>query len=98
MVLSLQQLGFSPWPGNFHMPEVQPKKQKKIFFFLLFTVVCLITQEGKYLFGKLLDSLATTGVIPMESGHYPFHDGENHLWSQVCPRPGEMLPYNLNLG
>ena len=32
--LSLQQCGlplwwrFSPWPGNFHMPEVQPKKEK----------------------------------------------------------------------
>ena len=34
LVLSLQQLGlqlwhrFSPRPGNFHMPQVQPKKDK----------------------------------------------------------------------
>ena len=27
--LSLQQLGFSPWPGNFHMPQVWQKKKKK---------------------------------------------------------------------
>ena len=35
-VLSLQQLGlllwlgFSPWPRNFHMPWVMPKKKKKL--------------------------------------------------------------------
>ena len=34
LVLSLQQLGlqlwhrFSPRPGNFHMPQVRPKKKK----------------------------------------------------------------------
>ena len=27
--LSLQWLGFNPWPGNFGMPWVQPKKGKK---------------------------------------------------------------------
>ena len=35
LVLSLQWLrsllwhGFNPWPGNFHMLQVQPKKKKK---------------------------------------------------------------------
>ena len=24
-------LGFDPWPGNFHMPQVQPKKEKQIY-------------------------------------------------------------------
>ena len=24
------QLGFGPWPGNFHMLQVQPLKKKKI--------------------------------------------------------------------
>ena len=24
------RLGFSPWPGNFHMPWVQPKKGEKL--------------------------------------------------------------------
>ena len=24
----LLSLGFSPWPGNFHMPRVWPKKKK----------------------------------------------------------------------
>ena len=34
LVLSLQQLGlllwyrFDPWPGNFHMPWLWPKKKK----------------------------------------------------------------------
>ena len=70
--------------------------QKK--FFSLFTVVCLIIQEGKYLFGKWLDSLAIKGATPMASGHYPFHDGENPSWSQVRLRPGEGLPYNRHLG
>ena len=23
------QLGFNPWPGNFHMPQVWPLKKKK---------------------------------------------------------------------
>ena len=23
------QLGFSPWPGNLHMPQVRPKKERK---------------------------------------------------------------------
>ena len=23
-------LGFDPWPGNFHMVQVQPKKEKKM--------------------------------------------------------------------
>ena len=26
---SLLLLGFDPWPGNFHMPQAQPKKKKK---------------------------------------------------------------------
>ena len=26
---SLPLLGFDPWPRNFHMPPVQPKKQNK---------------------------------------------------------------------
>ena len=26
---SQMQLGFDPWPGNFHTPQVQPKKEKK---------------------------------------------------------------------
>ncbi|KAJ8798489.1 hypothetical protein J1605_016768 [Eschrichtius robustus] len=65
---------------------------------LRFTVVCSITQEGKYLFGKLLDSLAIKGVTPMVSSRYPFHDGENPLSSQVCPHPGETLPYNWHFG
>ena len=35
LALSLQWLGsvpgcrFNPWPGNFHMPYVQPKKKRK---------------------------------------------------------------------
>ena len=35
LALSLQWLGsvpgcrFNPWPGNFHMPYVQPKKKEK---------------------------------------------------------------------
>ena len=35
LVLSMQQLGlllwhkFDPWPRNFHMPQVWPKKKKK---------------------------------------------------------------------
>ena len=66
--------------------------------FSLFTVVCLIIQEGKYLFGKWLDSLAIKGVTPTVSGHYPFHDGENLLLSQVRLRPGEVLPYNQHVG
>ena len=24
-----RQLGFSPWPGNIHMPLLQPKRKKK---------------------------------------------------------------------
>ena len=28
-VLPQLQLRFSPWPGNFHMPQVQPLKKKK---------------------------------------------------------------------
>lgn len=28
-VLSLLWNGFSPWPGNFHMLHVQPKKKKE---------------------------------------------------------------------
>ena len=28
-VLSLLWLRFSPWPRNFFMPQVQPKKKKK---------------------------------------------------------------------
>ena len=28
-VLSLLWRGFSPWPGNFHMPQAQPKKKKR---------------------------------------------------------------------
>ena len=37
-VLSLQQLGhgFDPWPGNFHMPLVWPKK---ILFILLNSIM-----------------------------------------------------------
>ena len=37
MVLSLPRLGsllwhgFDPWPGNFHMPRVGPKKKKKTY-------------------------------------------------------------------
>ena len=27
--LSLQQSRFSLWPGNFYMPQAQPKKKKK---------------------------------------------------------------------
>ena len=27
--LSLVWLRFDPWPGNFHMPQVQPKKKKE---------------------------------------------------------------------
>ena len=27
--LSLPWLRFNPWPRNFHMPQVQPKKKKK---------------------------------------------------------------------
>ena len=36
-VLSLQQLrsllwhGFDPWPGNVHMPQLQPEKKKKAY-------------------------------------------------------------------
>ena len=26
-------LGFNPWPGNFHMPQVQPKRKKERAFF-----------------------------------------------------------------
>ena len=26
---SLLQLGFDPWPGNFHMPRARPKRIKK---------------------------------------------------------------------
>ena len=26
---SQQQLRFDPWPGNFHMPRVQPEKKKE---------------------------------------------------------------------
>ena len=29
LALSLLQLGFDPWPENFHMPWMQPKKKKK---------------------------------------------------------------------
>ena len=44
LALSLQQLGsllwrrFSPWPGNFHMPQVRPKKERKklIFNYLVY--------------------------------------------------------------
>lgn len=64
--------------------------QKK--FFSLFTVVCLIIQEGKYWFRKWLDSLAIKGATPTASGRYPFHDGENPSWSQVRLRPAEGLP------
>ena len=28
-VTAVAQLRFSPWPDNFHMPQVQPKKKKK---------------------------------------------------------------------
>ena len=53
LVLSLQQLGlllwyrFDPWPGNFHMPQVQPKKKKRttpLFFFFSF---CLFRDSPK---------------------------------------------------
>lgn len=27
---SLLGCGFSPWPGNFHMPWAQPEKKKKV--------------------------------------------------------------------
>lgn len=30
LVLSLHRLGFSSWPCNFCMPQVPPKKKKKI--------------------------------------------------------------------
>ena len=29
--LSLQQLGFDPWPGNFHMPRDVAKKKGKVY-------------------------------------------------------------------
>ena len=29
LVLLLLWLGFDPWPGNFHMPQIQPKQKQK---------------------------------------------------------------------
>ena len=34
---ALLRCGFHPWPGNIRMPQVQPKKKKSFFLFLLMT-------------------------------------------------------------
>ena len=38
LALSLQWPGFNTWPGNFHMQQVQPKKERK-------SIICLHCNE-----------------------------------------------------
>ena len=46
LVLSLLWLEFSPWPGNFCMPQVQPKKR--------YLKHCLVTKLFMHLFIRAL--------------------------------------------
>ena len=42
LTLSLLWLRFSPWPGNFHMPQAQPKKKVDYFEILTKNFTCEI--------------------------------------------------------
>ena len=75
--LSLQQLQSllwcrsDPWPGNFCVPQVQPKKKNKKQTNVFLTVLEAEKSEIKVLMGFVLRPLLSARRRP-PSGHVPF--------------------------